>query len=55
MLVFYHIFMSPDIAVRVERKGVLCQDFILCAVGTFWAMLLVGIYPGRASSKRHHT
>ena len=25
-----------------------CHDFILCAVATFWAMWLVGIYPGRA-------
>ena len=27
-----------------------CRDFILLAVATFWAMSLVGIYPGRASS-----
>ena len=26
-----------------------CHDFILHAVTTFWAMSLVGIYPGRAS------
>ena len=26
-----------------------CRDFILRAVATFWVMLLVGIYPGRAS------
>ena len=26
-----------------------CRDFILRAVATFWAMSLVGIYPGRAS------
>ena len=26
-----------------------CRDFILRAVGTFWVMSLVGIYPGRAS------
>ena len=26
-----------------------CRDFILRTVATFWAMSLVGIYPGRAS------
>ena len=31
------------------REVVSCRDFILCAVATFWAMSLVGIYPGRAS------
>ena len=32
------------------RGGVVsCRDFILRAVATFWAMSLVGIYPGRAS------
>ena len=31
------------------REVVYCRDFILCAVATFWAMSLVGIYPGRAS------
>ena len=31
------------------REVVSCRDFILCAVATFWDMLLVGIYPGRAS------
>ena len=31
------------------REFVSYCDFILCAVATFWAMLLVGIYPGRAS------
>ena len=31
------------------REVVSCRDFILRAVATFWAMLLVGIYPGRAS------
>ena len=30
------------------RQVVSCRDFILCAVATFWAMSLVGIYPGRA-------
>ena len=32
-----------------RREVVSCRDFILHAVATFWAMLLVGIYPGRAS------
>ena len=32
------------------REVVSCRDFILRAVATFWAMSLVGIYPGRASA-----
>ena len=32
------------------REIVSCLDFILRAVTTFWAMLLVRIYPGRAST-----
>ena len=32
-----------------RRKVVSCCKFILRAVATFWAMLLVRIYPGRAS------
>ena len=31
------------------REVVSCGDFILRAVAIFWAMSLVGIYPGRAS------
>ena len=31
------------------REVVFCRDFILRAVAIFWAILLVGIYPGRAS------
>ena len=31
------------------REVVSCHDFILHAVATLWAMLLVAIYPGRAS------
>ena len=31
------------------REVVSRRDFILSAVATFWAMSLVGIYPGRAS------
>ena len=31
------------------REVVSCRVFILRAVATFWAMSLVGIYPGRAS------
>ena len=31
------------------REVVSCRDFILRAVATFWAMSLVGIYPGMAS------
>ena len=36
------------------REVVSCQDFILHAVATFWAMSLVGIYPGRASCNNLH-
>ena len=31
------------------REVVSCRDFILGTVATFWAMSLVGTYPGRAS------
>ena len=31
------------------REVVSGRDFVLRAVTTFWAMSLVGIYPGRAS------
>ena len=31
------------------REVVSCRNFILRTVATFWAMSLVGIYPGRAS------
>ena len=31
------------------REVVSCRDFILHAVATFWAMLLVGIYPHSTS------
>ena len=31
------------------REVVSCRDFVLPTVATFWAMWLVGIYPGRAS------
>ena len=31
------------------REVVCCRDFIVGAAVTFWAMSLVGIYPGRAS------
>ena len=33
------------------REVVSCRDFILRAFATFWAVSLVGIYPGRASFK----
>ena len=47
-----HRSLSPILLVSVEilpRKVVVCRDFILRAVATFWVMSLVGIYPGRAS------
>ena len=34
------------------REVVSCRDFILRAVATFWAMSLVGIYPGKALSTK---
>ena len=34
---------------NLTRKVFVCRNFIPCAVATFWAMSLVGIYPGRAS------
>ena len=33
------------------REVVSCHDFILRPVATFWAMSLVGIYPGRVPLK----
>jgi len=44
------LIVSFAVAVAIwPREVVSCCDFILRAVTTFWAMLLVGIYPGRAS------
>jgi len=44
------LILGVDVTVGIfPRKDVFCRDFILCAVATFWAMSLVGIYPGRAS------
>ena len=34
---------------NLTRKVFVCRNFIPCAVATFWAMSLVGIYPGRPS------
>ena len=47
-----HLLLIVGFAVTVAiwpREVVSCRDFILRAVATFWAMSLVGIYPGRAS------
>ena len=46
--------LSPIVGFAVTvaiwpREVVSCRDFILRDVATFWAMLLVGIYPGRTS------
>ena len=51
-----HRSLSPilgfDVSVGIlPRKVVVCRDFILRAVATFWVMSLVGIYPGRTSIK----
>ena len=44
------LFVSFAVTVTIWlREVVSCRDFILHAVTTFWAMSLVGIYPGRAS------
>ena len=37
------------------REVVSCGDFIWRAVATFWAMSLVGIYPGRALWNASHS
>ena len=50
--VYKCLSLSFGFAVTVAiwlREVVSCCDFILLAVVTFWAMSLVGIYPGRAS------
>ena len=41
-------FKTSRVAIWPEEV-VSCRDFILRAVATFWAMSLVGIYPGKAS------
>ena len=44
------LIVSFAITVAIwQRDVVSCCDFILRVVATFWAMSLVGIYPGRAS------
>ena len=44
------LIVSFAITVAIwPREVVSCGDFILRAVAIFWAMSLVGIYPGRAS------
>ena len=50
--VYKFLSLIVGFAVTVEiwpREVVSSRDFILRAVATFWAMSLVGIYPGRAS------
>ena len=45
------LIVSFAITVAIwPREIVSCRNFILRAVATFWAMSLVGIYPGRASA-----
>ena len=36
------------------REVVSCRNFILRTLATFWAMSLVGIYPGMASIQSKH-
>ena len=40
---------AVTVAIWLRGGFVSCRDFILRAVATFWALSLVGIYPGRAS------
>jgi len=50
--VFKCVSLIVGFAVTVAiwpREVVSCCDFIFRAVTSFWAMSLVGIYPGRAS------
>ena len=50
--VYKYLSLIVGFAVTVAiwpREVGSCHDFILCTVTTFWAMLLVGIYPGRSS------
>ena len=50
--VFKCLSLIVDFAITIAiwpREVVSCRNFILRAVATFWAMLLVGIYPGRVS------
>ena len=47
------VSVSVSVSVAIwPREVASCRDFILRAVATFWAMSLVGIYPGRASVRR---
>ena len=51
VVVYKRLSLIVSFAVTVAiwpREVVSCGDFILRAVTTFWAMSLVGIYPGRA-------
>ena len=44
------LIVSFTVTVAIwPREVVSCRDFILRNVAPFWAMSLVGIYPGRAS------
>ena len=45
------LILRLDVTVGIlPRKDVFCCDFILCAVATFWAMSVVGNYPGGGST-----
>ena len=47
------LIVGVSVSVAIwPREVASCRDFILRAVATFWAMSLVGIYPGRASVRR---
>ena len=46
------LIVTFPVTVAIWPKEVVSyRDFILHAVATFWALSLVGIYPGRTSAK----
>ena len=47
---FNRLILGLDVTVGILLgKDAFCRNFILCAVATFWAISLVGIYHFRAS------
>ena len=50
--VYKCLSLIAGVAAIWRREVVSYRDFILRAVATFWAMSLVGIYPGRVSYPR---
>ena len=51
-LISLSLVLGFNVAVGILLgKDVIRRDFVLCAVATFWAISLVGIYPGKASKR----